>query len=445
MSTLAIDFETANEERGSPCAMGLAWIENGAVSRREYRLIRPKEMRFNSQNISLHGIRPEDVEDAPEFPEVFSEFLLDINGALVLAHNAEFDIEVLCATLTKYERLFPEFGYFCTMAISRSLWPHLPKVSLEVVAHHLGIKFEHHNAADDAFACAQIALAAARQLNASDVLDLCNCISLHPGRVQVDRHVPCWIADNTRDHHQDVVSRNSKGWFSEGTLDDAGIAQRASLRFMFEGSNDNTYEIIASRVGNHFEMTCTCQAGQNELWCKHRSALMKGRLDKLISENASDVEKLPELAAGTEFEQTFRTVFELEQQVLELEQQKSVVEARLKLERRALARKMTGSRRTFRTEGATPTAEVRVVCLNDSAKRTAVAGKTVVFTGALEKMTREEAKAMAERLGAKVAGSVSKKTDYVVAGPGAGSKLGKAKELGVNVLSEDEWLSLVAR
>jgi DNA ligase (NAD+) len=87
--------------------------------------------------------------------------------------------------------------------------------------------------------------------------------------------------------------------------------------------------------------------------------------------------------------------------------------------------------------------EVDVVDAEKPKSSSAVSGKTVVFTGSLEKMTRDEAKAMAERLGAKAAGSVSKKTDYVIAGPGAGSKLAEAKKHGVTVLTEDEWLKLI--
>ncbi|HXX09305.1 MAG TPA: NAD-dependent DNA ligase LigA [Pseudolabrys sp.] len=90
------------------------------------------------------------------------------------------------------------------------------------------------------------------------------------------------------------------------------------------------------------------------------------------------------------------------------------------------------------------TKQVKILDAEKPKTDSAIVGKTVVFTGALEKMTREEAKAQAERLGAKAAGSVSKKTDYVVAGPGAGSKLAEAKKLGVQVLTEDEWLKLIS-
>jgi DNA ligase (NAD+) len=81
---------------------------------------------------------------------------------------------------------------------------------------------------------------------------------------------------------------------------------------------------------------------------------------------------------------------------------------------------------------------------SSDAKQTEWTGKTIVFTGSLETMSRDEAKAQAERLGARAAGSVSAKTDLVVAGPGAGSKLKKAEELGIQVIGEEEWAAIVA-
>ena len=91
---------------------------------------------------------------------------------------------------------------------------------------------------------------------------------------------------------------------------------------------------------------------------------------------------------------------------------------------------------------------VEVVTVEEFAKpasTSAISGKTIVFTGTLEKMTRDEAKARAQQLGAKVAGSVSKKTDLVVLGPGAGSKAKDAERLGITTIDEDEWLTLAGK
>ena len=89
------------------------------------------------------------------------------------------------------------------------------------------------------------------------------------------------------------------------------------------------------------------------------------------------------------------------------------------------------------------TKQVRIRDAKKPMAHSAIAGKTIVFTGSMERLTREEAKALAERLGAKVSGSVSKKTDFVVAGADVGSKLKRANELGVAVLDEAKFIELV--
>src|SRR5665647_1533893 len=212
-------------------------------------------MRFNVHNIRVHGINPEDVRDKPEFPEVLSELLPEISGALILAHNAAFDISVLCATLTEYRQLFPEFGYYCTMDISRRIWPELPSVSLDSVARHFGIKFDHHDPAEDAFACAEIAIAAAKDLGVSEVIDISTKISIQPGLVRIDSYVPCLVSGIAS------VARSFKSVpdLSADVLDDV-------LCFSVRGSAGNIYEITARRIAEKLRVSCTCQAGQNRIW-----------------------------------------------------------------------------------------------------------------------------------------------------------------------------------
>lgn len=193
MKTIAIDFETANEQRGSACSVGLAWIEDGEVVRVEERLIRPRDMRFSSFNIAIHGIRPEHVEDADEFPEVMDEFVDDFRGETMIAHNAAFDFSVWRACLDTYRQSYPELSYLCSVKMAQKVWPHLGSHKLNMLAAHLGLSFLHHNAAEDAAVCAEACIAIASDLNVPHVRDIPAAIGMQVGRLYSGGYAACTL------------------------------------------------------------------------------------------------------------------------------------------------------------------------------------------------------------------------------------------------------------
>lgn len=191
VKTIAIDFETANEQRGSACSVGLAWIEEGRVVRVEERLIRPKTMRFSSFNVAIHGIRPEHVEAAGEFPEVMDEFADDFRGATMIAHNAAFDFSVWRACSDLYRQSYPELQYLCSVKMAQKVWPNLGSHKLNVLASYLGLNFAHHNAGEDAAICAQTAISIAQSLRVATVRDVPAMIGMRAGRLFADGYEAC--------------------------------------------------------------------------------------------------------------------------------------------------------------------------------------------------------------------------------------------------------------
>ncbi|PWC34767.1 exonuclease [Azospirillum sp. TSO35-2] len=187
---VAIDFETANETRTSACSIGVAWIENGRVTATEEHLIRPRELRFNSFNSAIHGIRAGDVADAPEFPEVWGRLRERMEGRLILAHNAAFDISVLRHTLTDYGLDWPDCAYLCTVVLARRAWPTLTAHKLNHLAEFLGIALDHHHAGSDAEACGRIALAAARELGLFGLAEVAGT-GISFGRIAPGGYTPC--------------------------------------------------------------------------------------------------------------------------------------------------------------------------------------------------------------------------------------------------------------
>lgn len=170
----AIDFETANGFRGSPCAVGLTKVRGGRVVEEAAWLMRPPadHDHFEYHNVRIHGITAGDVAGRPRFGDLFPEIGAFIGDDVLAAHNAAFDLGVIRSALEVSGLPGPAYDYVCTVMLSRRCYS-LVSNSLPFAAEEAGVPLlRHHDAAEDARACAGILIDIARRNGANSLAEL---------------------------------------------------------------------------------------------------------------------------------------------------------------------------------------------------------------------------------------------------------------------------------
>lgn len=156
---VAIDLETATSDRSSICQIGITEVVNGTPLEPKSWLVQPDGNIYDSMNIWIHGITPEDTRNSPPFPEVWKSIQPYLQNKVVVAHNTSFDMYALRDAFNKYKIDYPTFDYFCSLRIAREIIKGCYSYSLDVIANHLGIEFgSHHKADNDSLGCALVLL-----------------------------------------------------------------------------------------------------------------------------------------------------------------------------------------------------------------------------------------------------------------------------------------------
>ena len=188
MDFVAIDFETAMSNFTSVCSLGICVVENNIITDRKEILIRPEPFEFNEYNIKIHGITPDMVADKPTFDMYWDEIKPYLDGKTVIAHNADFDVGVLCATLEYFGIPRPTFTYLCTVKLSQKAYPELESHKLNNLCDALGIKFHNHRAYDDAYACACVMLRILEDYSLLNLAEVEECFDIGIGHLTPDSH-----------------------------------------------------------------------------------------------------------------------------------------------------------------------------------------------------------------------------------------------------------------
>jgi DNA polymerase-3 subunit epsilon len=157
---VAIDFETANSNRSSICQIGIVIVEDGNVVYENDWLVQPNPNYYDDRNTDIHGYTYSDTEFEDTFPSVWEEIEELIDGFPLVAHNCSFEESCLIAVFDSYGMEYPGYEFYCTYRAAKNYFGNsLPNFRLDTVAERCGYELEnHHDALEDAKACAAIAL-----------------------------------------------------------------------------------------------------------------------------------------------------------------------------------------------------------------------------------------------------------------------------------------------
>lgn len=188
----AIDFETANSQRGSPCSVGLVKVRDGQIVDGLTTLIRPPDRfgHFDGYNIWLHGITAEMVADAPPWRQAAGQITRYAGSDTLVCHNAGFDISVIRHACIADEIPWPRIDFLCTLVLARRAF-RLPSYRLPFVAAECAVDLDrHHQAGDDARCAALIAVAMARKQGADTLAELADSFGVRIGHMEDGRYRP---------------------------------------------------------------------------------------------------------------------------------------------------------------------------------------------------------------------------------------------------------------
>ncbi len=194
---VCIDFETANAKRQSVCQVALIYFKDGEIVDEKSWLVKPpREYNyFKPLNIQIHNIRPEDVQNSLEFNQLWEEIKPIIEGRIIVAHNAPFDISVLRSLIDHYSLECDEFNFICTCNVARKTWDNQVNYTLKTIANQLGYIFKHHDAHDDARVCGKILIDAMKVHECNNIYDLAKKINMQIGKVNKGYYQSCSISN----------------------------------------------------------------------------------------------------------------------------------------------------------------------------------------------------------------------------------------------------------